>query len=159
MRTYRDFMIDEANAAHNVDLRNLPAHAPLFAKLTAAELGAVKCAYQPCAHELAVLAAAYYLQTADSSDRWYAFAIDTCEGVDADEIIEDWATAEQSRYSSCLYSHVLNVGFLSEDARNWYVMAEAIDFDDEQPANVPVHFPDEVSLMLHDYYAAAQNRQ
>ena len=46
MRTYIDFMIDEANEAHNVDLRNLPATAPLFAYLHAASLGAVECKYK-----------------------------------------------------------------------------------------------------------------
>ena len=67
MRTYIDFMIDEANEAHNVDLRNLPATAPLFAYLHAASLGAVECKYKHVALELAKLAAAYYLQTASQS--------------------------------------------------------------------------------------------
>lgn len=58
MRTYIDFMIDEANEAHNVDLRNLPATAPLFAYLHAASLGAVECKYKHVALELAKLAAA-----------------------------------------------------------------------------------------------------
>lgn len=69
MRTYIDFMIDEANEAHNVDLRNLPATAPLFAHLHAASLGAVECKYKHVALELAKLAAAYYLQTAEA-DEW-----------------------------------------------------------------------------------------
>lgn len=104
MRTYIDFMIDEANEAHNVDLRNLPATAPLFAYLHAASLGAVECKYKHVALELAKLAAAYYLQTAEADDRWYGFATETCEGEEAGDIIHDWANAERNKYSYGLHN-------------------------------------------------------
>lgn len=143
MRTYIDFMIDEANEAHNVDLRNLPATAPLFTYLHAASLGAVECKYKHVALELAKLAAAYYLQTAE-----------------ADDIIHDWADAERNKYSYGLHNGALGISFLSEDARHWYTIAITVDPETgKQLTSERVNFPDEVSLMLHDYYAAAQNRQ
>lgn len=160
MRTYIDFMIDEANEAHNVDLRNLPATAPLFAYLHAASLGAVECKYKHVALELAKLAAAYYLQTAEADDRWYGFAAETCEGEEADDIIHAWANAERNKYSYGLHNGALGISFLSEDARHWYTIAITVDPETgKQLTSERVNFPDEVSLMLHDYYAAAQNRQ
>lgn len=131
MRTYIDFMIDEANEAHNVDLRNLPATAPLFA----------------------------YLQTAEADDRWYGFATETCEGEEADDIIHAWANAERNKYSYGLHNGALGISFLSEDARHWYTIAITVDPETgKQLTSERVNFPDEVSLMLHDYYAA-HNRQ
>ena len=54
----------------------------------------------------------------------------------------------------------LGISFLSEDARHWYTIAITVDPETgKQLASERVNFPDEVSLMLHDYYAAAQNRQ
>lgn len=142
MRTYIDFMIDEANEAHNVDLRNLPATAPLFAYLHAASLGAVECKYKHVALELAKLAAANYLQTAEAGD-----------------IIHDWADTERNKYSYGLHNGALGISFLSEDARHWYTIAITVDPETgKQLTSERVNFPDEVSLMLHDYYAA-HNRQ
>ena len=85
---------------------------------------------------------------------------ETCEGEEAGDIIHDWANAERNKYSYGLHNCALGISFLSEDARHWYTIAITVDPETgKQLTSERVNFPDEVSLMLHDYYAAAQNRQ
>lgn len=48
-----------------IDLRNLPATAPLFARVFAEAVGARECAYPEMALHVARLAACFYLRSGD----------------------------------------------------------------------------------------------
>ena len=57
-----------------IDLRNLPATAPLFARVFAEAVGARECAYPELAMHIARLAACFYLRSGDD-DKWARYAV------------------------------------------------------------------------------------
>ena len=77
-----------------IDLRNLPATAPLFARVFAEAVGARECAYPEMALHVARLAACFYLRSGDD-EKWARYAVTQvlCTR-NAHKVVVTWAAVE-----------------------------------------------------------------
>lgn len=136
-----------------IDLRNLPATAPLFARVFAEAVGARECAYPEMALHVARLAACFYLRSGDD-EKWARYAVTQvlCTR-NAHKVVVTWAAVElrsdmdeNPRLDLDMYSLKRN-----EDGRWYYFVRKLVD-GYVDPAYIPRFFTPEIDAMLTEYH-------